>query len=832
MGVFGKIKSWRKAGRDRARSAPRPILSAISLALAVLTAPLVFRLIQLYELGREFRVADLRGLLSDVAVSAIVAALLATVLSIPARRAGRIAGGVILLGWLALTCGNYEHIRALGTMISWVYAGFMTDRTFLTGSVLHLTHPWLTGLLAVFSFAAYWFGTGVRSRQALLGASAVAVVSIVALVLWPLGSSAATWRQRHFLTENLYWLGHGETITSAKVTIPGLYPADLSGDPIIELGHPGTNVLLVVLEGISGAYLDSVARFQRISEARPQVPVLDQRARQHFSYVNFFNQQRQTNRGLYAVLCGNLPKLGTYAPKMAEYGWGKGELECLPSLLRRMGYETFYVQASPIEFMGKDRFMPRAGFDQLIDRKWYNERTNSTKWGVDDGTFFEQSIPLIEQIRGQDRPWLITMLTVGTHHPYRVPEGFDSGLEPKTFGHAIQFLNHVLGPFLEYIESSGMLRDTLVLITSDESAGLGSGKDNDSVMLGQAFGTLTAMVPGQGHRQIVEPYMQADIALSVLDYLGYRDDLGSIGGRSIFREYTQARAVPFSNTYLRMTGALSPEGAMFVCIEDFSTCTKYRLPENRFFGPERERVKTEPGETDFMKRIVALSLHNELPQSYHGELVATGVDIPLPDRESRIKVFSRQYLSAPAGTRIDVDIEFQLLGDNIETKMRHLLYAVPRKDMPTAEDFAEYRASEEGRKKFGIDEDNTLGARPRFSDRNKKLYSITKTMRSGDVFKIKYSYRTAEDLERLDCGVHIWIKSGHGAKVRFKRARLQTGPMKSGAKTGLDLEYTKLKRAKRAPPPYCIWRDWEAEPEVSTPCCAAPEGSSLCSPDA
>jgi hypothetical protein len=274
-----------------------------------------------------------------------------------------------------------------------------------------------------------------------------------------------------------------------------------------------------------------------------------------------------------------------------------------------------------------------------------------------------------------------------------------------------------------------------------------------------------------------------------------------------------------------MTGALSPEGEMFVCLEDLSTCTKYRLPENRFFGPERERVKTEPGETDFMKRIVALSLHHEKPQSFRGELVATGVDIPLPDRKSRIKVFSRQYLAAPAGTRIDVDIEFQLLGDNVETKMRHLLYAVPRKDMPTAEDFAEYRSSEEGRKKFGIKEDNALGARPRFSDRNKKLHRVTKTMRSGDVFKTRYSFRTAEDLERLDCGVHIWIKSGHGVKVRFKRATLRTSPMKRGAETGLELEYSKLKRAKRAPPPSSVWRDWEAEPEVSTPCNTAPESS-------
>jgi len=816
---FWKALGGRIDSADPKHPGPSALVSALLLLAAALAAPLGFRAAQLLDLDAGLSWADARGLLSDVTVSAVLVLLLSALQLVRWKHLGRVLGVVLLLAWIVITCANYEHTRALGTMVSWVYAGFLTDETFLAGSVAHITHPILLVALALVTLVPYWLGTRAPSRPALVAAPAVALVGAAALALWPLGTDALSWRQRHFLIHNLYWVGETDDITAAEVSIAGVHPADLDGEPIIELGHRGRNVLLVVLEGMSGAYLDSVAQAQGITAPRPRLPELDRRAREHLSYLNFINHQRQTNRGLYALTCGDLPKLKTRSPKMSDYGWREGDPECLATVLRREGYETVFVQAAPLAFMGKDRFMPKAGYDRVLGFDWLDKSENSGKWGVNDAELFEQVIPLIEQLRAANRPWFVTMLTAGTHHPFQVPAGFTSDYPSGTFGHSVTFLNHALRPFLGYLESSGVLDDTLVLITSDESFGVDSAVDNDAMLLAQSFGTLTVMVPGGVRRQIEEPFMQMDVALSVLDYLGFRNDIGGVGGRSIFRTYRRPRVLPFANTYLRMTAAIDPERELFACLEDFSSCTKYQLQPDRLFSPQREKLAAAPAEYGFVKQLVSLSLHTaELPREFSGRLIETGRDIPLVAYrdDERIDIFASQYLSVAAGSRIDVDVAFELLGEGVEAKVRHGLYAVPREDMPDAEDFAEYRDEVEAQKKFGLKEGTVLGVRPSYRDRNLVLHRVNKTMKSGYKFKIKYSYVTDQNLERLNCAVFAWLKAGTDARVRFSKATMRIRKAKPDEPPGLHVSYFKVKRPKPPQSDYAGF-EWELEPDQCSP---------------
>lgn len=813
MGLWQNLRK-RRGDRNPPGTGPSASRNAVLLFAAGLAAPLGFRALQLLEGAVGLGWADIRGLLSDVTLSAVVVLLLSALQLVRWKRIGRIVGFLPLLAWLAINCANYEHVRALGTMVTWDYAGFLTDETFLAGSVAHITHPVFLAALALIAIAAYWLATRTPSRPTLVAAPAVALVGALILVLWPLAPDALAWRQRHFLVHNLYWVGNVDDISAEEINIAGVYPADLDGEPIIELDHRGTNVLLVVLEGISGAYLDSVAQTQGITAPRPRLPELDKRARKNLSYLNFVNQQRQTNRGLYSLICGDLPKLRTRSPKMSDYGWREGSPECLASALRREGYETLFVQAAPLAFMGKDRFMPKAGYDRVLGFDWFEKSADAGKWGVNDAEFFEQVVPLIERLRGADRPWFMTLLTAGTHHPFQVPESFASDYPSGTFGHSVTFLNQALRSLFGYLETSGVLDDTLVLITSDESFGVDRATDDDSMMLAQAFGTLTVMVPDRIHKMIDEPFMQMDIALSVMDYLGYRDEIDGLGGRSVFRAYPQPRVLPFSNTYLRMTGAVGLKRELFTCLEDFTTCTKYRPQPDRLFSPRREKLETAPEEYDFIKQLVSLSLHTaDSPQAFKGQLIETGRDIPLVAYrdDERIDVFSSQYLSVTAGTRIDVQVSFLLLGDEVEAKVRHGLYAVPREDMPTAEDFAEYREQVEAQEKFGLKEGTVLGVRPSFRDRNLILHRVTRTMKSAYEFKIKYSYVTAHNLERLNCAVFAWLKSGTDARVRFSKAKMRFRAAEPDEPAGLNVSYFKIKRPK---PPQSDYADLDCELEI------------------
>ncbi len=765
---------------------------------AAYLAPIGLRLLQMIELDAAFCVADIRGMISDMVVSGVVALALIALQHLRFKQIGRIAGLIVLFFWVGLQCGNFEHVRALGTMINFTYAGYMVDSTFFKGSVMHMSHPVTFALALLGSTAMYWWGTrSSHSWRALVPAAALAVVAAVTLLCWGIDPDKAVWRQRHCLLENLRWAGASETITPSTVNIPGLYPGELDGEPIIKLDHPGTNVLLVVLEGISGAYLESVARAQGIELQKPRLPALDRRAAKHLSYVNFINHQRQTSRGLYSLVCGDLPELITRAPKMSEFGFGAGELDCLPAILRAEGYETVFVQSAPLGFMGKDKFMPRAGFARVHGVEWFKWGQSRSKWGVDDKSFFAQVQPLIEQLRSADKPFFLTLLTAGTHHPFMVPDDFVSDNESGSFAHAVDYLNLALKPFLEYLERSGVLDDTLVMITSDESFGIEGTDDGDSLMGAQAFGTLTVMVPGGVQRRIDEPFMQFDVALSVVDYLGYGERRRGLGGRSVFRTYDKPRVLPFANTYMRMSAAITPQRELFACAEDFSSCRKYRLHPDRLFAPARERRYAAPDDVRFIKQIVARSLYSaEHSRQTQWQLIETGEEVQIVEYEpgKRIDVFANQYLSVPVGSRIDVEVDFEVLGEPGSIKVRHGLYAVPADEMPSALDYARDRESSEERADLGIKGESTLGMRPRFKYQTERLHRVTNTMGPGDHFRIKYSYGVDEDLDHLSCALFVWVKEGPAPRLLFNKASLAIGKLGADEETGKRVELFKIER--------------------------------------
>lgn len=76
-------------------------------------------------------------------------------------------------------------------------------------------------------------------------------------------------------------------------------------------------------------------------------------------FSKFISQQRQTNRGQYAILCGDFPNLAKIEAKANIYMnlLPFQRKKCLPQVLKEQGFSTAYLQAAPITFMSKDRLL-------------------------------------------------------------------------------------------------------------------------------------------------------------------------------------------------------------------------------------------------------------------------------------------------------------------------------------------------------------------------------------------------------------------------------------------------------------------------------------------
>ncbi len=549
---------------------------------ATVLSPLVVRAMLIAEHNLGVRAGDLRGLAVDLAVSLLVATAILFLLRF--ERWGRPAAVVLVAFWCIINFANYEHIRELGSMVRLTYAGYLADPTFLMGSGLASSHPMVFLLIVIVSCAVLWVSPQYpRVERFWLWVLVAAIIFATSTVL-PRDHRLSDWRQSNVVAAQAGRLVAAASGRSApRAALHGSVQADLGGESTIDISPRASNVLLIILEGVSGAYLPSL-RDRHGETNQISMPHLDQIAESGLSWSTFINHQRQTNRGEYALLCGDYPNLAGGEPKMTEL-IGAGRLDCLPAILQEFDYATTYLQAAPMSYMLKDQFMPQAGFEMAAGDSFFKNSYNRNQWGIDDLAFFEQSLEMVEQLRREERPWFLTLLTVGTHHPFNAPEDFESDYEHGSDGWAMDYLDRAIGFFIQELEDRGILTDTLVLITSDESREKKPHESDEASMLSQSWGFLIALTPSGDSGVVDEPFMQLDVPISVLDYLDFSDPSSRLGGRSVFRTYATTRDLFWGNTYLDLVAGLSSTGQLAFCDGAFRTCRGAQLVDTTLFSP-------------------------------------------------------------------------------------------------------------------------------------------------------------------------------------------------------------------------------------------------------
>jgi len=630
------------------------------VAGAILLSPLVVRAMLIAENSLKVRVGDLRGIALDLAVSLLTVIVVLFVLRF--KPWGRPAASALVVIWCLINLANYEHIRELGAMARLTYAGYAADPTFLFGSGLASSHPVLFSLVVIASCLALWVSPRYSRFEQSLPRLAPAIVIFGAFAAIPYDRQLSEWRQTNVVAAQLVRLiDTTSEQDNPQVTLQRTVQTDLSGESTISPAPRASNVLFIVLEGVSGVYLPSLR--DRHGETNSiSMLGLDRIAERGLSWSTFVNHQRQTNRGEYAILCGDYPKLAGGEPKMTEL-IGAGRLDCLPTILQDYGYATAYLQAAPMSFMLKDQFMPQAGFEIAEGDTYFENPYHRNHWGVDDLAFFETSIGMVEHLQQEDRPWFLTLLTVGTHHPFNAPQSFQSTYERGSDGWAMDYLDRAVGSFIQELEELGMLDDTLVLIASDESREAKPHASDEASMLSQSWGFLIVLTPSGDSGVIDEPFMQLDLPISILDYLDLSDSAGRLAGRSVFRRYATTRDLLWGNTYLDLVAGLSSSGDLVFCDGAFQNCRGAQLNGATLYSPTIGLSWVDPVEVSWLRRGVEESRSAAAAVIDDREfLFIRPGSTPVIEDSSGQLIFGGQFLTIPADVQADVDIEIEILG--------------------------------------------------------------------------------------------------------------------------------------------------------------------------
>jgi phosphoglycerol transferase MdoB-like AlkP superfamily enzyme len=560
-----------------------------------LAAPLVNRLLLIDYKGVDLSLVDLRGVFADLSVSILV---LAAAVSLLALRGpwGRVAALAVMAALLFVSFAMFEFVSVYGSLYALSHAEFLADTTFIGGSVRNLQHPGLVGLMALVAVVGALLAEPPTGSRWWASLGVVFASSVLVQVVFPISQEYDEWRQRHALQANLgaILVRSGATPEGQAISaeVEDVFRSNLSGDRWIGPVEGQPNVILVMVEGASAAYLPSVAARDK-ARSTTTMPRLDALAKDHTLFTHVVSHQRQTNRGEYAVLCGDYPKLATDRPKMTEQAYGTAR-RCLPALFKETGYATVYIQSAPLGFMLKDKFMPKAGFDELIGDPWFERGYARTAWGVDDKAFFEQALRRIVELHAEPRPFFATLLTVGTHHPYTFPESLAPADVPDRQARAFRWADDAVVWFLEELDRRTVLRDTIVIVTSDESAGTKPAASAIQRLLSQSWAFVLFMLPEPLPKQIDDLYGHVDLAMSVADLLGMSDQARDFTGRSMFRTYDAPRRLFAGNTFARTVIMWEPEPSAVLCDEAFRRCLRAIFEPGRHFGPVVQTEAASP----------------------------------------------------------------------------------------------------------------------------------------------------------------------------------------------------------------------------------------------
>lgn len=625
------------------------------------------------------------GYLSDLALGSLLLLLLQ-------RRPWWLALPV-LLAWAALWVPSAELVSAVGRLPTSADLAYLADPQFMEnstgGGLAHAWLPWLMGggLLAWLVLA--WRGRAQRVRALPHKAWAIPVVLFGAhwgsQQLAP--SDADQWRQYNLGHQLLSagvgqvqrqadeWLGTSKPFTPLPST--GLTQSDLHGQRLLDGPGRARNLLVITLEGIPGAYLRPNRQALNSPFDEELMPKLSRWAERGMNTPDYVLHTHQTIRGLYAMLCGDYDKLANGTPKGVELlTQNERNQACLPAQLRQAGFTTHYLQGAGLRFMAKDRIMPHVGFEAVHGLEWFaNKNYLDFPWGKDDRAFFEGALSYVGHLQQQDKPWMLTLLTVGTHQPYSAPaeylERFDT---PKQA--AVAYLDDAVAAFLDSLERQGVLKDTLVVLTSDESHGI------DGVRLASSWGFNLTLAPEQAQLPRLKQgtYGHIDLAASLLDYFSLPIPM-ALGGRSLYRDYDTGREmIAYTNGMLRYHNG---QGVFTEC--DFQQRCRRYASEGFIAGQARYLGS---GDNLLGQQIGALAgvLDQSLLQTPLNLRYQFGGPAPIRLRK-RIQddwadnLIGAQYLEMPGGSRTRVRIKVRSLDPRhvayIQLKAKQLEQDVP-----------------------------------------------------------------------------------------------------------------------------------------------------------
>lgn len=371
--------------------------------------------------------------------------------------------------------------------------------------------------------------------------------------------------------------------------------------------HPGTfkkmNVFVIILESFSKEYIGAINGRQK-----GYTPFLDSLIGQSLTFTNAYANAKRSIEGIPAVVAG-IPNLMSEPYITSIYG--SNQINSLPSLLKQEGYYSAFFHGGANGTMGFDAFASLAGYDQYFGRKEYNnDKDFDGNWGIRDEEFLQYASTTMST---KQQPFLATLFTLSSHHPFSIPEKYKDLFQPGTLPiHiSIRYADFSLRHFFESAKKTSWFKNTLFVLVADHTS-LSDDAFYTNAVGNNAIPIIFYAGDGSLKNKDTTLMQQVDILPSVLDYLHYPKPYFSFGN-SVFDSTQSHYAFSFSNDVFQLI-----ENNEVYSFNGQKTVSLYHLPTDSLLqhdlaNSDTSRVKQMEKKTKAIIQTFQQSLiHNKM----------------------------------------------------------------------------------------------------------------------------------------------------------------------------------------------------------------------------
>ena len=259
----------------------------------------------------------------------------------------------------------------------------------------------------------------------------------------------------------------------------------------------GKNIVFVHMESMQTFLMDLEFNGEEVT------PNLNRLASEGMFFSNFYPQVSvgTSSDTEFTLLTGLMPA----ASGAVFTNYYDREYFTIPKYLSNIGYYTFSMHGNLSSMWNRDRVHPLLGYEGMYFEESYTYTDEDViNLGINDRLFFEQVIPIMENIETTYENYMGTIITLSNHSPFSIGSRYStldltshySTVDPLTgevTEHAVDYLSDssvgeyiksanysdmALGDFLNYINESDAFDNTVFVFYGDHDAKLSRSEIN------------------------------------------------------------------------------------------------------------------------------------------------------------------------------------------------------------------------------------------------------------------------------------------------------------------------------------------------------------------